>query len=86
MSVDGVIQLEKLENILYVGRPSLGQENSTVGLFRVVNDSGDANRVQVKLGKSSVNAIQVIEGLAEGDKVILSDMSSWDAFERVRLR
>jgi HlyD family secretion protein len=86
MSVDGVIQLEKLDNILYVGRPSLGQENSTVSLFKVVNDSGDANRVQVKLGKSSVNAIQVISGLAEGDKVILSDMSSWDAFERVRLR
>jgi HlyD family secretion protein len=86
LSVDGVIQLEKLDNILYVGRPSLGQENSTVGLFKVVNDSGDANRVQVRLGKSSVNAIQVIEGLAEGDKVILSDMSSWDAFERVRLR
>jgi HlyD family secretion protein len=86
LSVDGVIQLEKLENILYVGRPSLGQENSTVGLFKVINDSGDANRVQVKLGKSSVNAIQVIQGLAAGDKVILSDMSSWDAFERVRLR
>lgn len=86
LSVDGVIQLEKLDNILYVGRPSLGQDNSTVSLFKVVNDSGDANRVQVALGKSSVNAIQVISGLIEGDKVILSDMSSWDAFERVRLR
>ena len=86
MSVDGVIQLEKLENILYVGRPSLGQENSTVGLFKVINESGDASRVQVRLGKSSVNSIQVISGLNEGDKVILSDMSSWDAFDRVRLR
>ena len=65
---------------------SLGQENSTVSLFKVVNESGDASRVQVRLGKSSVNAIQVISGLVEGDKVILSDMSSWDAFDRVRLR
>ena len=86
LSVDGVIQLEKLDNILYVGRPSLGQENSTAGLFKVINDSGDASRVQVRLGKSSVNSIQVISGLTVGDKVILSDMSSWDAFERVRLR
>jgi HlyD family secretion protein len=86
LSVDGVIQLEKLDNILYVGRPSLGQENSTVGLFKVINEAGDASRVQVKLGKSSVNAIEVISGLNEGDKVILSDMSSWDAFDRVRLR
>lgn len=86
LSVDGTIQLEKLENILYVGRPSLGQEQSTVGLFKVINQSGDAERVQVRLGKSSVNAIEVISGLQEGDKVILSDMSSWDAFERVRLR
>lgn len=86
LSVDGTIQLEKLENILYVGRPSLGQEQSTVGLFKVTNDAGDAQRVQVQLGKSSVNSIQVISGLNEGDKVILSDMSSWDAFDRVRLR
>ena len=86
MSVDGVIQLERLDNILYVGRPSLSQENSTVGLFKVINESGDAQRVQVKFGKSSVNSIEVVSGLAEGDKVILSDMSSWDAFERVRLR
>jgi len=86
MSVDGTIQLEKLDNILYVGRPSLSQEQGTVGLFKVMNDAGDAQRVQVKLGKSSVNNIQVISGLNEGDKVILSDMSSWDAFDRVRLR
>jgi HlyD family secretion protein len=86
LSVDGTIQLESLENVLYVGRPSLGQDNSTVGLFKVMNQAGDAQRVQVKLGKSSVNAIVVLSGLAEGDKVILSDMSSWDAFDRVRLR
>jgi HlyD family secretion protein len=85
-SVDGTIQLERLENILYVGRPSLGQDQSTVGLFKVLNDEGDASRVQVKLGRSSVNSIEVVSGLAEGDRVVLSDMSAWDAFDRVRLR
>ena len=86
LSVDGTIQLERLENILYVGRPSLGQEQSTVGLFKVTNEAGDAERVQVSLGKSSVNAIEVKQGLAAGDQVVLSDMSAWDAFPKVRLR
>ena len=86
MSVDGTIQLERLENILYVGRPSLGQEQSTVGLFKVTSEAGDATRVQVSLGKSSVNAIEVKSGLNAGDQVVLSDMSAWDSFERVRLR
>jgi HlyD family secretion protein len=86
LSVDGTIQLERLENILYVGRPSLGQEQSTVGLFKVVNEAGDAERVQVSLGKSSVNAIEVKQGLNAGDQVVLSDMSAWDAFPKVRLR
>jgi HlyD family secretion protein len=86
LSVDGTIQLERLENILYVGRPSLGQEQSTVGLFKVTSPAGDAARVQVSLGKSSVNSIEVKSGLNEGDRVVLSDMSAWDAFERVRLR
>ena len=86
LSVDGTIQLERLENILYVGRPSLGQEQSTVGLFKITNEAGDANRVQVALCKSSVNAIEVKSGLNVGDQVVLSDMSAWDAFEKVRLR
>jgi HlyD family secretion protein len=86
LSVDGTIQLERLENILYVGRPSLGQEQSTVGLFKITSEAGDASRVQVSLGKSSVNAIEVKSGLNAGDQVVLSDMSAWDAFERVRLR
>jgi len=86
LSVDGTIQLERLENILYVGRPSLGQEQSTVGLFKVTNEAGDAERVQVSLGKSSVNAIEVKQGLNAGDQVVLSDMSAWDAFPKVRLR
>ena len=86
LSVDGTVQLERLENVLYVGRPSLGQEDSTVGLFRVTTEAGDAARVQVKLGRSSVNAIEVVSGLSEGDRVVLSDMSAWDAYDRVRLR
>jgi HlyD family secretion protein len=85
-SVDGTVQLERLEDVLYVGRPSLGQDNSTAGLFRVVNPDGDAVRVQVKFGVSSVNAIVVLSGLKEGDRVVLSDMSTWDAYDRVRLR
>lgn len=86
LSVDGTVQLERLDNVLYVGRPSLGQDQSTVGLFRVERPSGIAERVQVKLGTSSVNSIVVLSGLNEGDEVILSDMSNWDAFDRVRLR
>jgi HlyD family secretion protein len=85
-SVDGTVQLERLENVLYVGRPSLGQDNSTAGLFRLTSAAGDAARVQVKFGKSSVNAIVVVSGLKEGDRVVLSDMSAWDAYDRVRLR
>ena len=72
LSVDGTVQLERLDNILYVGRPSLGQDDSTVGLFKLTNASGDAARVQVSLGKSSVNAIEVKSGLNEGDSVVLS--------------
>jgi HlyD family secretion protein len=86
MSVDGTVQLERLENVLYVGRPSLGQDNSTAGLFRLTSESGDAARVQVKFGTSSVNEIVVISGLKEGDRVVLSDMSAWDSYDRVRLR
>ena len=86
LSVDGTIQLERLDNVLYVGRPSLGQDQSTVGLFKVTSESGDASRVQVRLGRSSVNAIEVMSGLEEGDRIVLSDMSAWDAFDRVRLR
>jgi HlyD family secretion protein len=86
LSVDGTIQLERLDNVLYVGRPSLGQDQSTIGLFKVSRPSGVAERVQVRLGRSSVNNIVVLSGLEEGDEVILSDMSQWDAFDRVRLR
>jgi HlyD family secretion protein len=85
LSVDGTIELERLANVLYVGRPAFGQEKSTVGMFRVDKQSMKAARTQVKLGRSSVTSVEVIEGLKEGDQVILSDMSAWDAFDRVRL-
>jgi HlyD family secretion protein len=86
LSVDGTVQLERLDNILFVGRPSLGQDDTTVGLFKLIDASGTATRVQVSLGKSSVNSIEVKTGLNEGDRVVLSDMSAWDAYNRVRLR
>ena len=86
LSVDGTIELERLENVLYVGRPAFGQEQSTVGLFKITDESGEAERTQVKLGRSSVNTIEIQSGLNVGDQVVLSDMSAWDAFERVRLR
>jgi HlyD family secretion protein len=86
LSVDGTIELERLDDILYVGRPAFGQEQSTVGLFRLSRETGEASRAQVQLGRSSVNTIEVLGGLAEGDQVVLSDMSAWDGFERVRLR
>ncbi|HJU44427.1 MAG TPA: HlyD family efflux transporter periplasmic adaptor subunit [Vicinamibacterales bacterium] len=86
LSVDGTIELERLENVLFVGRPAFGQEQSTVGLFKLNPDTGEAERAQVQLGRSSVNTIEVLNGLAEGDQVVLSDMSAWDQFERIRLR
>ncbi len=86
LSVDGTVELERLNNVLHVGRPAFGQELSTVGLFKITGESGEAERVQVRLGRSSVNTIEVQSGLNVGDQVVLSDMSAWDAFDRVRLR
>jgi len=85
LSVDGTIDLEKMQNVLYVGRPAFGQEQSTVGMFKVEPDGSNAVRAQVKLGRSSVNTVEILQGLKEGDQVILSDMSRWDNFDRVRL-
>ena len=84
LSVDGTIDIERLSNVLYVGRPAYGQAESTVGVFKLAAN-GEASRVQVKLGRSSVNQIEIVEGLREGEQVILSDMSAWDAYDRVRL-
>ncbi len=86
LSVDGTIDLERLDNVLYVGRPAFGQENSTISLFKLDSDGHDAVRVPVKVGRASVNSIQIVEGLREGDTVVLSDMSRWDNNERIRLQ
>jgi multidrug efflux pump subunit AcrA (membrane-fusion protein) len=83
--VDGTIELQRLENVLYVQHPAFGQENSTVTLFKISADGTEASRVQVKFGRASVNFIEIVEGLQVGDKVILSDMSAWDSYDRIRL-
>jgi hypothetical protein len=85
LSVDGTIDLERLDDVLYVGRPAFGQENSTISLFKLDPDAKGAVRVPVKVGRASVNSIQVLEGLHEGDTVILSDMSRNDNTDRIRL-
>jgi HlyD family secretion protein len=85
LSVEGTIQLEKLENVVYVGRPAFGQPNSDVRLFRLNASDGTADRVPVKLGRSSVNAIEITQGLKPGDQVVLSDTTAWDAYDRIRL-
>jgi HlyD family secretion protein len=85
LSVDGTIDLEQLNDVLYVGRPAFGQESSTISLFKLDADGKGAVRVPVKVGRASVNSIQVVEGLHEGDTVILSDMSRNDNTDRIRL-
>src|SRR6266851_5059463 len=86
LSVDGTVTLENLKDVLYVGRPVHGQADSTIGIFKIIDDGSEAVRVNVKLGRSSVNTIEVVEGLKVGDKVILSDMSQWDNYDRIRLK
>jgi HlyD family secretion protein len=86
LSVDGTIDLDRMTDVLYVGRPAFGNENSTISLFRLSPDGKTATRVPVKVGRASVNSIQVIEGLKVGDTVILSDMSRWDSVDQVRLQ
>jgi len=85
LSVDGTIELERLDDVLYVGRPVQGQPESTVSVFKVINGGREAIRVAVKLGRSSVSTIEIVEGLQSGDQVVLSDMSAWDNHERVKL-
>ncbi|MEQ9400326.1 MAG: HlyD family efflux transporter periplasmic adaptor subunit [Longimicrobiales bacterium] len=86
LSVDGNVIIERLEDVVYVGRPTFGQANSRVSIFRLVEDGEYAERVTIQLGASSVNEIEVRDGLQPGDVVILSDMSQWDGFDRVKLR
>lgn len=86
LSVDGVIELERLNDVVFMGRPAFGQDQTTVGIFKVDPVTNEATRVQVQLGRSSVNSIEVKAGLQPGDKVILSDMSAWESFDRVQLK
>lgn len=86
LSVDGIIEVARMDDVLHTGRPVFGQQYSTVGLFKVSRDGREAARVQVRLGRTSVNAVEIVTGLSEGDVVILSDMSAWDDADRIRLR
>lgn len=86
LSVDGTIELERLDNVLHVGRPAFGQGQQTVGMFLLSPDGQEATRTQVALGRSSVSTIEIVSGLREGDQVILSDTSAWDNYDRIRVR
>ena len=86
LSVDGTIELDRIQDTLHVGRPAYGQPGSTVGLFRIAPDGRTVERVPVELGQGSVNRIEVLNGLAEGDEIILSDISAWDTWDQIRLR
>ncbi len=85
LSVDGTIELEHLDDVVFVGRPAFGDEHSTVGIFKLTPDGSGAARTQVQLGRSSVSTIEIVKGLEPGDRVILSDMSQWDANDRIKL-
>jgi HlyD family secretion protein len=86
LSVEGTVEIERLADVLYVERPVHGEANSTIGLFKLVDDGKEATRVQVQLGRTSVNTVEILKGLEIGDKVILSDMSAWDNYDRVQLK
>ena len=86
LSVEGTVEIERLADVLFVERPVHGEANSTVGIFKVVDDGKEAERVQVQLGRTSVNTVEIVKGLQIGDKVILSDMSAWDNYDRVQLK
>jgi HlyD family secretion protein len=86
LSIDGTVEIDRLVDVVFVGRPAFGQANARVGIFKLVEDGNYAERVSVQLGASSVNEIQILEGLEPGDIVILSPMDQWDSYERVRLR
>jgi HlyD family secretion protein len=86
LTVDATIELELLTDVLYVGRPAQGQAESLVSLFRVQEGTNEALRTKVKLGRNSVNTVEIVEGLKQGDQVVLSDTSAWDAFDRIRIK
>jgi len=86
LSVDGTIEIENLKDVLFVGRPVHGSSQSTISLFKLTPDGSEATRVNVKLGRTSVNTVEILQGLQVGDRVILSDMSQWDNYDRIRLK
>jgi len=85
LSVDGTVEIERLPSVVYTGRPAYGQPDSTITLFKLVDGGATAVRIPVQLGRSSVNAIEIIQGLEPGEQVILSDTSAWDEYDRIRL-
>jgi HlyD family secretion protein len=86
LSVDGTIELERLRNVLYVDRPAFGQANQTVGIFKLAPDGQQASRATVKLGRTSVSTVEIVEGLREGDQVIISDTTTMDSYKEIRVR
>lgn len=86
LSIDGTVEIERADDVLYVGRPAYGQANSTIQLFKLVEAGEEAVRTEVTLGRTSVNTVEIVSGLEEGDRVILSDPSDWDGHDRIRLR
>jgi multidrug efflux pump subunit AcrA (membrane-fusion protein) len=86
LSVEGTVEIQRLADVLFVARPVHGEANSTIGLFKIVDDGKEAVRVQVQLGRVSVNTVEILKGLNVGDKVILSDMSAYDNNDRVQLK
>ncbi|HUV14500.1 MAG TPA: RND transporter, partial [Acidobacteriota bacterium] len=83
-NIDGTIEIDRLDDTLKMGRPVFGQADTTIGIFKLVNED-EAIRIPVRLGRTSVTTIQILEGLKEGDRIILSDTSEWDDFDRIRL-
>jgi multidrug efflux pump subunit AcrA (membrane-fusion protein) len=86
LSVDGTIELERLKDVLKVGRPAFGQAQQTIGMFVLSPDGSEAERRSVKLGRNSVSQIEILEGLKEGDQVIISDTTALDSYNRIRVR
>ena len=86
LSIDGMIEIDRLDDVIYVGRPAFGRAESTVSLFRIAPGGKSAERVRVRFGLGSVNSVEIIDGLSEGDVIVLSDMSQWDAVDRIRIR
>jgi HlyD family secretion protein len=85
LSVDGTIEIERVDHAIYTGRPVYAQADSTIGIFKLVEEGDYAVRVPVRLGRTSVNSVEIMQGLELGDQVILSDTSSWDDYDRIRL-